>query len=302
MSEASKISIVINTLNEEENLARCVKSVSKFADEIVVVDMKSTDATRTIARRAGAKVFEHKRMGYVEPARNYAISKAVGDWILVLDADEEIPVELRKKLKQIAQDPDADYYRIPRKNIIFGKWIRHSRWWPDHNIRFFRKGFVEWSEIIHSVPTTMGRGLDLPADEKNAMVHHHYDTVEQYINRLNRYTSMQAKSLHKERYFFKWRDLVRRPSAEFLSRYFQGQGYKDGLHGLALAALQAFSELVLYLKVWQLGKFKKQSVSVNDVIKEFKVTQKDANYWHADTLLNEVGGVKNKIKRKFKLF
>lgn len=296
-----KISVVINTINEEKNLPRALASLENFADEIVVVDMKSSDATRTIARRAGAKVYEHKRTGYVEPARNFAIGKATGKWILILDADEKLPSTLKDKLKELANKSKADYYRLPRKNIIFGKWVRHSRWWPDYNIRFFRKGFVEWSEIIHSVPTTVGKGIDLEATEKNAIVHYHYDSLEQYVERLNRYTSMQAHDKYKNGYLFKWKDIIRRPSNEFLSRYFQGQGYKDGIHGLALASLQAFSELVLYLKIWQLEKFKKQSFDVTEAVNEIKNSQTDLNYWTADALLKERGGLVYRLKRRLRL-
>ncbi len=94
-----KISVVINTLNEEENLPRVLASVKNFADEIVVCDMHSEDGTVEIAKKAGAKVYKHKRIGYVEPARNYAISKTTGEWILILDADEQVPKALIKELK-----------------------------------------------------------------------------------------------------------------------------------------------------------------------------------------------------------
>jgi len=296
-----KISVVINTLNEEKNLSRALTSIKNFADEIVVVDMKSDDKTQDIARKSGAKVYEHQRMGYVEPARNYAIGKASKDWILVLDADEEVPPSLEKELKKIAENADADYYRIPRKNIIFGKWVKHSRWWPDYNIRFFKKGSVSWNEIIHSVPSTTGKGLDLEPKEENALVHYHYQTVEQFIDRLNRYTSYHAKLLVKDGYKLDWSDLVHKPVNEFLSRYFQGEGYKDGLHGLALAALQAFSEFVMYLKIWQLGNFREEHVDIEEVVNELKESESDIHYWESDSLLKEVGGLKHRIKRKLKL-
>ncbi len=297
----AKLSVVINTLNEERNIAEAIKSVAKIADQIVVVDMKSTDATRTIAKKAGADVFEHKRMGYVEPARNFAISKAKGEWILILDADERVSPDLALKIKELIDTSDADYFRLPRKNIIFGKWMKYSRWWPDYNIRLFRKGSVEWSEYIHSVPTTKGKGLDLEPVEAHALTHFHYISIEQYIERLNRYTSMQATNLKKKGYVFTWKDLVRKPANEFLSRFFEGQGYKDGVHGLALALLQSFSELVLYLKMWQFEKFKSSSYESNDAISALKSVQKDYNYWFADTLLREQGGFVQRIKRKFRL-
>jgi (heptosyl)LPS beta-1,4-glucosyltransferase len=296
------ISVVINTLNEEKNLPKALMSIENFADEVVVVDMYSDDDTVVIAKRAGAKVYEHKRTGYVEPARNYAIEKATGDWVFVLDADEEVSKGLVRKLKEIVSDPkSADYYRVPRKNIIFGKWIKHSRWWPDYNIRFFKKGCVSWNEIIHSIPLTIGKGADLDSDEDASIIHNNYVSIDQYIDRLNRYTTHQCDLLLKGGYEFDWKDVVKEPVREFVSRYFQGEGYKDGLHGLVLAILQAFSEVVLYLKVWQQGGFEDKSISVKKAVFEMKEANKEVNYWTADTLIKEGGGFVQKIKRKFKL-
>lgn len=284
-----KISVVINTWNEEKNLPRALASIRGFADEIVVVDMESTDATVEIAKKAGAKVYSHKPTGYVEPARNYAINKATGDWILVLDADEELPAGLSKKLRDLAEKPQpkagrpldetAAFYRLPRKNLIFGQWIRHSRWWPDYNIRFFKKGSVFWSEIIHRVPETHGRGKDLPGQESFAIVHHEYESISQYISRMDRYTNIQAINLVKEGYEFSWRDLLSKPTGEFLSRFFFGEAYKDGVHGLALSLLQAFSEISIYLKVWELEKFKTISLDSPEIENEFSKIEYELNHW-----------------------
>lgn len=296
------ISVVINTLNEEKNLPKALASIEGFADEIVVVDMYSDDDTVVIAKKAGAKVYEHKRTGYVEPARNYAIEKATGDWVFVLDADEEVPKSLARRLKEIASDSkSADYYRVPRKNIIFGKWIKHSRWWPDYNIRFFKKGYVSWSEVIHSIPLTTGKGADLDSDEDISIIHNNYVSIDQYIERLNRYTTHQCELLLKGGYDFDWRDIVKEPIREFVSRYFQGEGYKDGLHGLVLAVLQAFSEAVLYLKVWQHNGFEDKSIPVKKATQEIKEANREINYWTADTLIKEGAGFIQKIKRRFKL-
>jgi (heptosyl)LPS beta-1,4-glucosyltransferase len=296
-----KLSVVINTLNEEKNLPRAIASIRNIADEIVVVDMFSDDKTVEIAKNSGARLYTHKKTNYVEPARNYAISKASNEWILVLDADEEIPPSLAGKIKSILKAGKADYYRLPRKNIIFGRWIRHSRWWPDYNIRLFRKGFVSWNEIIHSIPITKGKGEDLQGDEKFAIIHHNYNSIEEYVDRLNRYTTLHSKLLIKTGYKFSWKDIIEKPFAEFLGRYFSGEGYKDGFHGLSLSFLQAFSELVLYLKIWQENKFKAQELPVEEVIKSFKQNQKELNYWTADTLAKKGGNLSHIIKRKFKL-
>lgn len=282
-------------------MPQALTSVKELADEIIVVDMESSDKTREIAKKAGAKVYLHKPTGYVEPARNFALRQAKGEYILVLDADEEVPTGLANKLKELMRNPGADFYRLPRKNIIFGKWIKHSRWWPDYNIRFFKKGSVVWSEIIHSIPETYGKGLDLMATEENAIIHYHYNNIEQFVERLNRYTTEHAKLLLKDGYKFSWADLIKKPTAEFISRYFAGEGYKDGVHGLALAGLQSFSELVLYLKVWQSEKFKEQNLDLRAVISHMQEAEKEFHYWQADTLVKEGAGILQRIKRKFRL-
>lgn len=275
----NKISVVINTLNDEKNIERAIKSVN-WADEIVVCDMHSDDKTVEIAKSLEVKVVLHKRLDYVEPARNFAISKASGEWILVLDPDEEIPDSLRERLIQIANKmKEIDYVRIPRKNIIFGKWMKASMWWPDLNVRFFKKGAVSWSDKIHRPPETSGDGLDLEAEEKWVIVHHNYQTVSQFVERMNRYTSVEAEQLKKDGYQFNWKDLIQKPTSEFLSRYFANKGYLDGVHGLSLSLLQAFSFLVVYLKLWEMGKFKEKDVNIDEVEKLKGKAASELNWW-----------------------
>jgi glycosyltransferase involved in cell wall biosynthesis len=277
-----KISAVVNTLNEEKNIRQCLESL-KWAEEIVVVDMESEDQTVSIAKKLGARVYSHKKTRYVEPARNFAITKATGDWIFILDADEEVPQSLVGVLKKIIQEEGIDFVRIPRQNFIFGKWIKYSYWWPDYNIRFFKKGRVVWSDKIHSIPLTRGKGKDLEPRKANAIIHHHYQSISQYLSRLNRYTDIQAEELAASGYQFSWPDLVRKPIAEFLSRFFAGQGYRDEIHGLVLALLQAFSELVKYLKVWE-KQARKEGLAdpenfISQLGKELKTKRREFNYW-----------------------
>lgn len=273
-----KISAVINTFNEEENIERAIRSV-KWADEIVVVDMESEDKTVEIAKKMGAKVFFHNKTGFVEPARNFAIAKATGTWVLILDADEEIPLSLAKELKKISEESVFDFVEIPRKNIIFSKWIRSSMWWPDLNIRFFKKEKVSWSSKIHSKPAANGKGLKLAESEEFAIIHHHYISLDQYLERLFRYTKIQANELEKAGVRFKWQDLLEKPLAEFLSRFFANKGFEDGLHGLALGLLQAFSELIVYLRLWEVEKFKDQALNLKDITELSKKQSKEIDYW-----------------------
>jgi (heptosyl)LPS beta-1,4-glucosyltransferase len=300
----SKVSVVINTRNEAKVIARAITSVQNFANEVVVIDMQSIDDTAKIAKGLGAKVYNHEPLEYVEPARNFGIEKASNEWILILDPDEEIPKSLAKKLKEITEKPTADYYRVPRKNIIFNKWMRHSRYWPDYNIRFFKKGTVSWNEIIHTVPVTTGDGADIESEEEFAITHHHYESIEQYIERLNRYTSIQAKKLQSDQKEFSWQDLIKKPSSEFLSRYFFGEGFRDGIHGLAVASLQGLSELVVYLKLWQLEGFQEKRMPLKSVVKVMREAEKDSHYWQADARIHEEPGVKSithKVRRRLKL-
>jgi len=298
----SKISLVVNVVDEElQYVEDCLNSTKALGAEIIIVDMTTGDELAGIAKKFGAKIHKLKRASHVEVARNFGLSKASGKWILILDPDETLPKSLAKHLSEIVENPEADYFAVPRRNIIFGKWIRHSRWWPDYNIRFFKKGYVNWSETIHSVPITKGKGRDIQATEEFAISHNHYSSIDQYITRMNRYTTQHAKLKVQDGYKFSWRDLIKRPIDEFLSRYFFGEGYKDGLHGLAICSLQGFSELVLYLKIWQSEKFKEREIPVRRVIHQMKDSQGDVNYWQADTLLKEGAGITQRIKRKFKL-
>lgn len=297
----AKLSVVINAQNVERDLPRALSSIKNLADEIVVIDQGSTDDTFKIAKEFGAKIYKHEPVKYVELTRNFAIGKATGDWILILDPDEEIGKELALEMKKVIKENKTDYYRIPRKNIIFGKWIANTLWWPDYQTRLFKKGKVSWSEVIHSVPITMDKGGDFEAKEDLAIIHHNYRTVEEYLEKLNRYTSVQADFLVKDGYTFNWKDLIGKPFREFVARYFTGEGYKDGVHGLTLSLLQAFSELVVYTKVWQSTKFEKENVDLKSVVAEMRSKEKDLHYWQNDAIFRKTGKFTDRVKRKLRI-
>lgn len=280
------LSVVITAWNEAKNLPRVVKSISDLADEIVVVDTESTDSTAKVAKDLGCKVFSHKNTRYVEPVRNFSISKAKGDWILLLDADEEVSASLAEKIKSLISEAKADYYRLPRKNLIFGRWIHSTHWWPDYVYRLFKKGHVEWSESIHSVPITQGIGADLPSEEKFSILHHHYESITQFIDRLNRYTDIQADELSEADYKFAWTDLINRPADEFLTQYFARQGHADGLHGLALSLLQTFSSLVLYLKMWQRSGFPETQLKLENLKSLATSKRREAMWWYLQSKID----------------
>lgn len=297
----AKLSVVINTFNEEKQIARAIESVS-WADEILVCDMYSDDDSAVIAKKLGAKIIFHKRLPFVEPTRNFAISKAEGDWILVMDPDEEIPDGLKEKIREIiSKDGVVNFVEIPRLNIIFGKSMKAAMWWPDYNIRLFKKGSVVWGNKIHIRPKAEGQGLRLPELESQAITHYHYETISQFLVRMDRYTSVQAKEIKESGYEFDWKDLVSKPLGEFLSRYFANRGFEDGLHGLALSLLQAFSHLIMYLKVWELKGFPQNYIKFEELGADLRKSGTEIDHWlkYGNLSKNKVKRTLQKIKNKF---
>lgn len=290
MENKQKISVVISTLNEEKKLEECLLSV-KWADEIIVVDDGSTDKTIQIAEKYATHVYRHKSAGFVEPARNYALNKAKSEWILLLDADERIPESLCDLLKSIASDTEntAHAISIPRKNIIFTKWIRHAGWWPDYQIRFFKKGFVTWPDKIHAKPIVNGEILKLEPEEANALIHFNYESVSQFLKRMDRYTDIEARENLKTKNVTSEKNWNRKPFEEFLSRFFARKGYRDGIHGLLLSTLEAFSMEILLAKVWEANEFKDNSPDqfVKQTYRYYKRMILELEYWFLTVLIEE---------------
>lgn len=291
------LSVVINTKNSGETIKRTLASVNSWADEIVVVDMESTDDTVKIASEFTDKIFFTQDVGYVEPARNFAIKKANGIWVLILDSDEEVPKSLQEKITQLITQDDADCYYLPRRNIIFDKWIEHTNWWPDYVLRLFKKEYVAWTNEIHSIPITTGKVMELSAKPEWAIIHHNYQHVAQFVDRLNKYTSIEAK----EESQFDSSSLINNFRSDFISRFFYSHGYLDGTHGLALSLLQGFYELVKSLKVWEKNGFKQENVT-QATIDDINQLARELQYWTLTYQIEHSSGIKklwSRIKRKY---
>lgn len=249
------ISTVVVTYNEGNLLKDCLKSVLA-CDEIVVVDLGSSDETKQVVEKYGARIYFHKRVDYVELVRDFAISKAKGDWILVLDPDERITESLWTKLKGVVEENKYAAVNIPRKNIFFGRFIAHSNWWPDKHIRFFKKGAVLWNDKIHVYPKVYGGVLDLPAREDLAIIHYGYDSIQQFINRQNRYSTIEANNLYEAGVRFSWSLFFWKPAREFLVRFIRHLGFLDGFYGFALTFLMMIYQMEVMIKLWELEKQK----------------------------------------------
>lgn len=246
------ISVVIVTLNEGDKLEKCLANTNDFAQELVVVDLDSKDNTLEVAKKFGAKVYEHERAPFVEEVRNFAISKTSGDWILVLDPDEILSEGLKSKLRIVAKEDKYQAVNIPRKNIFFGKWIAHTNFWPDKHIRFFKKGSVDWPKIIHTYPKIKGQIYNLPADEKVAIEHFGYDNFGQFIGRQHRYASVQAQNNLEEGKHFSLLRLFWMPAREFLVRFIKHRGFLDGVEGLFLVVALMWYQIEVEIKVLKL--------------------------------------------------
>ncbi|MCC6711054.1 MAG: glycosyltransferase family 2 protein [Candidatus Pacebacteria bacterium] len=300
----SKLSVLIHTKNVAETLAKTLKSV-QFADEVIVVDMASTDETLAIAKKYKTKIYHHEDLGYADPARNFAISKAQYDWILVVDADEVVKAELKEIiLKTINDDHSADIYHLPRKNYVFGKWIMKTGWWPDYQPRLFKKGAVSWQVGVHRLPDMVGTQAKLPAEEKYALEHANYIDIAHFLTKLNHYTSIQAKErlASSPKDDFSSSELFEVFANELAKRSLMMNGFEEGLHGVSLSFLQANYEAIIYLKQW--GELGYKETKPEDFAKILDKMQQIWRYWWADYQVRHNRGLSKiywQIRRKLKV-
>lgn len=272
-----KISVVISAYNEEENIKECLQSVL-WADEIILVNNSSTDKTAEVAEKMGAMLFKRPNLQMLNTNKNYGFTKASCKWILNLDADERVSPELKEEiLKAISRDSTADAYLLPRKNIIFGKWIKHSLWWPDYQLRLFKKGKARFEEKhIHEKIETNGKIAKL----KNPLLHYNYKSISQYIYKMDSiYTDNESSILAKGK--LDWQEAFNRPLNDFLKTYLSLKGYQDGLHGIVLSILQSFYSFIVFAKAWEKQGFQHMDMQktfpeINRVLAKFS---KDYKYW-----------------------
>ncbi|MCK4545999.1 MAG: radical SAM protein [Candidatus Eisenbacteria sp.] len=250
-NQEPQLSVVINTLNEEANLEDCLESVKDMADEIVVVDMHSDDRTVEIARRYTDRIFFHERTGVVEPAREFAIQQAAGDWIFILDADERVTRELACSIRDVISDPGGiDIFRIPRRNYIAGRWMEGSGFGVDveRQPRLFRKGALSWPDRIHALPVMHGEEGLLPLPLEARIDHLAYDDLFDFVDRLNRYTDHECRSLERDGKKWSLELMLTAALKEAVERYDPGT---DGVHSLVLAVSMAYYRFLTWAKLWE---------------------------------------------------
>lgn len=245
----ARVSVVLITLNEERNIERCLGSVA-WADEIIVVDSFSSDATIERARAHTGIILQHAYDGDIRQ-RERGFALATGDWLFYIDADEEVTPELRDEILRTVRDPAAkDGYSVPRKVMVFGAWILHGGWHPDYTFRLFRKGAYRAEQAeVHGGFTVDGEKGVL----RGELLHYTYATIEQYLAKMNDYTSLQVSNKLASHRGFRvgWGKLLLSPVSHFLRAYISRKGYRDGIHGFLLAVLGAIYTFGLYAKIWE---------------------------------------------------
>lgn len=253
-----KLSIVVITCNEEATLPRTLESVSALVrdskGEIVIVDSGSTDRTVEIARSHGAKVFVESWKGYAAQ-KNSAIEKATGEWILSLDADEEVEPALAEEIDRAIESSGSSGFLIPRKNFFLGRWMRYGGYWPDPKLRLFRRGAAAFEDrLVHEDAKLTGGDA---GRLQHALIHHSYPTLSDYINHMNRYSSLGAEMAQaKGRSGFSVIDIAVRPFLTFIYNYFFRLGFLDGREGLLVHLYHAVYVSWKYAKTWELGRSK----------------------------------------------
>ncbi|MBK8501621.1 MAG: glycosyltransferase family 2 protein [Saprospiraceae bacterium] len=244
-----KISAVIITFNEEENIARCLESLEDIADEILVVDSFSKDRTIEIAEALGARVLHHDFAGHIEQ-KNFALMQAKYDHVLSLDADEALSIELVKSIAKVKINWKTDAYRFNRLNSFCGRWIKHGLWYPDRKVRLWNRKIGQWGgrNPHDRVIVTPGTKIeDLPGE----ILHYTVQSIDQYIGQVNKFSSIQAKQLREEGFRPNYLHFLIKPAYKFFLAYFIRLGFLDGWRGFLIAKGQALGVYLRYVKIRQ---------------------------------------------------
>ncbi|MHB9155710.1 MAG: glycosyltransferase family 2 protein [Endomicrobiales bacterium] len=244
----NKLSVYIMTFNEEAKIKDCLESV-KWADEIVVMDSFSTDRTVEICRQYTDKIVQKEFVGFGR-LRNIALEHCSHDWVLSVDADERVTEELKNEvLEHLLNGPDADAYHVPRKSHFLGRWVRHCGWYPDYRQpQFFNKRKMKYKEqMVHEGFELDGKLSCL----KGHVLQFPFLNLDQFLRKMDRYSSLRAQEMHAGGTSFKASHLVVHPAAMFFRMYAAKGGFLDGKVGLILSFLYAYYTAMKYIKLWE---------------------------------------------------
>lgn len=237
------------TFNNSRTVEKALRSVSSWASEIIVVDSFSTDNTYEIVRRYATYCEQRKWPGFRDQY-NYSISKANNDWVMFIDADEEISSELAAEVLHRIEDDKGMYdgYIAHRRNFYLGRWIMHGGWVPDYEIRLFRRSRGGFEGDLHANVKVMGRVGEL----RHFYYHYNYKDIADQIDTINLYSKTAAKDMQNQKRRFSFFDLLLRPPWRFIKEYIFKRGFLDGFPGFVIAVSTMFYVFVKYAKLWEL--------------------------------------------------
>ncbi|MGE5141204.1 MAG: glycosyltransferase family 2 protein, partial [Rudaea sp.] len=240
------LTVVVLTRNEEKHIAACLESVRGFADELVVFDSHSDDATPEVAEKLGAKLYQREFDDWANQ-RNAALAAAAHDWVFFVDAVERADISLGEEIHARIADGESDpnaavLYWVPRKNYIFGKWIRYTGWSPDYQPRVMRRDRAHFDPArpVHELVIAGGAVGYLSCP----LVHLNYENIAQFRKKQMLYTRLEAQELYEQGLKPRARGLIGQPVREFARRFISLRGYRDGAHGLLLSLLMAYYAFV----------------------------------------------------------
>lgn len=244
-----KISATVITLNEQRHIRQCLESLQGIADEMIVVDSGSQDATLEIAAQLGAKTFVREWTNYADQ-KNFASSLAQYEWILSLDADECLSSSLRQDILQAKQTKTrAAGFEFPRKAFYLGRWIEHSGWYPDHKRRLFLKDKAQWEgRFVHEALRVDGPVARLRGD----LLHYSCESISEHLRTLDRYTTLAAEDLWHRHRRSSPMALLGSTLTAFVKTYCLKQGFRDGTQGFMIACFASYYNFVKHAKLWEL--------------------------------------------------
>jgi len=245
-----KITLLIPTKNEESNIRDCILSAQDLVDQIYIVDSFSTDNTVQIAQELGAQILSRPFDNYSDQ-KNWAISQMPNEWILLLDADEQLTPALRQELLDLIEQNKLDEYQaywMYRKNFFFEREIKYSGYQKDKVIRLFKKGVCNYTNRVHESLQVNGKVGFLQAK----LYHNTYRGYDFHIAKLSRYASLQAQDYNEKTGKLTGYHFILKPGMRFLKHYILKQGFRDGIPGLILSFLNAYATFLRYVKLWML--------------------------------------------------
>ena len=255
---------VVLARNEEANIVECLKAFRPHVEEMILIDMESGDRTAELARPLADQILSHPLMLHFDSARNIAIPAARHDWLWFCDADERIPEEVGRIVRELVQEKGHEFeaLTIPFKTYFCGKWIEHCGWWPGYTMpRVLKRGHFRFREELHGGVEVLGRQIRLAADPRYGIDHFSYDSVEHYFEKFNRYTSGEAKSLAEKGTAWDWRRATEAMVADLWSYYERNRGREDGAHGWILSWLSGQYRWASHAKLIDNGDFSNNSPS-----------------------------------------